>query len=71
MSDYLTIEEAKAGIVVVTDGGFTCMKEGEEKTVHVDHEGYLYVECDEGSHYLNGQLEDGEYVGLRMKEHQQ
>lgn len=70
----------KAGDVLRTDGGFTCMKEGHHKIVHLAPEGSvkgndpeydkdpisrLYVECDDGKHLLCGQVgDDGELIGL-------
>lgn len=64
----------KAGDVLICDGGFTCMKEGQEVEVHVDpeREGVeaLFVTCEDGAHYLDGQLDFdgcGSFVGLYPK----
>lgn len=62
-------ETVKAGDKLTTDDGFTCIKEGTVVTVLSDQyrEGLsgLYVECEEGEHFLDGQLgKDGELVGL-------
>lgn len=63
--------ELKVGDVLIVDGGFDCMKEGDDKAVCVDAHGDLYVNCKCGCHYLSGQLPfDGnsdELVGLRLK----
>lgn len=64
MFDYAKEADVKAGDVLVTDGGFTCMKDKELKTVCEDENG-LYITCAEGHHYLDGQLERKEYIGLR------
>lgn len=63
MPQYLTRTEAKPGVTVRTDGGFTCMKAGEEHVIETTDDG-LFIRCRRGQHYLAGQLEGGEYVGL-------
>lgn len=50
----MLISEAKAGAYVVADGGFTCIPEGAILEIKQDNEG-LYVNCEEGKHYLDGQ----------------
>lgn len=66
----------KAGDVLVCDGGFTCLREGAEVEVHSDPErdgvNALYVPCDDGAHYLDGQLDFdgcGAFVGLYPRVH--
>lgn len=59
--DKTRLEDLKVGDTVLTDDGFTCMKEGHH-TVRGDGNG-LFLECDEGKHYLEGQ-EDDETGGL-------
>jgi hypothetical protein len=69
----------KAGDVLITDGGFTCMGNHERKVVksfegpllHCDAEyakdpfARLYIDCSDGTHGLDGQVgEDGELIGL-------
>lgn len=57
----------QAGDIVILDGGFTCHKAG-EATVHSDDAGRLHFICNEGRHYLDGQLdEDGNLVGITTK----
>lgn len=50
----------RAGDFVVTDDGFTCMKEGVRKKVMRNPKirgiGGLYIACRCGGHYLEGQL---------------
>lgn len=59
------ISDVKVGTVLFTDGGFTCMRPNSIATVYGDASG-LFVRCDDGDHYLDGQ-EDGEvYVGFRL-----
>lgn len=62
---YATVAATCKDCVVETDGGFTCMREGERKIVKHDGD-TLYIECDQGRHNLNGQeSDDGTYyVGL-------
>lgn len=59
----------KAGDMLRTDGGFTCLGEGVVIRVEDDkeHEGLagLYISCDDGRHYVEAQVGDeGELVGL-------
>lgn len=54
----LRLEDVKEGDVLVADGGFTCLKEGERCEVRKDEVG-LYVLCQGGKHYLEGQTDDG------------
>ena len=66
--------DLKPGDIVIADGGFTCVQEGEH-TVHRNPrlpstEG-LYIHCTEGEHYLDGQEDtDGNLVGLKLKENE-
>ena len=56
----------KIGTVLFTDDGFTCMGSGRMRTVYRDEHG-LFVSCDDGRHYLDGQeTDDGHYVGFRL-----
>ena len=52
------------GTMLIADGGFTCIKEGDVLTVEADRNG-MYVPCRDGKHYLDGQVDRGHYVGLR------
>lgn len=52
------ISRVKAGTKLVTDDGFTCMKDHAHRTVMKDRNGELYVRCDEGHHGLDGQITD-------------
>ena len=59
----------KAGDWIKPDGGFDCLREGAVCQVHQDsrREGIsgLYVKCDDGRHYLDGQFGDnGELIGI-------
>jgi hypothetical protein len=59
----IKLSDLKAGDTIIADGGFTCMEAGPKK-VHIAHDG-LYIICDEGRHYLVGQLDGDEtLVGL-------
>ena len=69
MKPFAKVSEVKEGTVLITDGGFTCLKEGEKVIVEKDNRG-LFVKCckkegDYGApkdnsrtqhHYLDGQL---------------
>jgi hypothetical protein len=60
----MKLSDLKIGDQVHTDDGFTCMKEACH-IVHGDERG-LFLKCDEGKHYLDGQEDDetGELVGI-------
>lgn len=62
---FATVKEVRKSSLLITDGGFTCMPEGARRFVAKDKDG-LYVCCQDGKHYLDGQLStDGKhYVGL-------
>lgn len=49
--------------------GFTCIPDGSIRVVESDEKGELFIPCDEGRHYLDGQIDfdTGEtYVGLSI-----
>jgi hypothetical protein len=58
--------DVRAGIRVVADGGFTCIPEGASLTVYADDDGEFFVHCQSGRHYLDGQLENGRFIGMRL-----
>lgn len=59
----MKLTELKSGDIVTLDAGFTCMTPGPQ-TVAQDQNG-LYVECEHGHHYLDGQEGfDGHLVGV-------
>ncbi len=47
----------KSGITLTADDGFTCIKNGSQCKVKDSGDG-LYVDCVDGKHYLDGQLDD-------------
>ena len=55
----VNIEDLQAGDVLVADGGFTCLKEGQHVHVERRDSGELFVRCSEGKHLLEGQLDFG------------
>lgn len=63
--NYVRLADVEAGQSLVADGGFTCLAPGEVVHVHRDANGALFVSCDEGQHFLDGQEdESGRLVGL-------
>lgn len=69
----MRLQDVKEGDQVIADGGFTCLKDGAVLTVKTHptigaalgpgHQ--LYVECDAGGHFLDGQTDDdGEIIGF-------
>lgn len=65
---FITVRAATTGTEVLTDGGFTCMPANATKMIYKDDHG-KYVQCKDGRHYLDGQLDDKghHYVGLYRK----
>lgn len=58
------LTELKEGDRVKTDNGFTCMEAGVRKVK--EKGGHLYIDCDRGQHFLEGQLDKkGNLVGIR------
>lgn len=63
----MKISDVRVGDRLIADGGFDCMMEGREVTICRDPDG-LYVWCNEGRHYLDGQVsDDGELIGFKRK----
>ncbi len=79
MPNYATETETKHGTILFPDDDFVtfegpsgetleeprhCLDLNVPVTVQADAKGELYVPCRCGSHYLDGQLENGHYIGL-------
>jgi hypothetical protein len=63
MMTKVKLSDLEAGDIIIADGGFTCMKAGLKKVYTAD--GGLYVKCNQGRHYLVGQLDsDGTLSGM-------
>jgi hypothetical protein len=60
MSGWISFEQVKEGQTIVADGGFTCMEAGPKLVEAGDHG--LFVRCQCGQHYLDGQIDDGDEV---------
>ena len=54
--------ELVEGQEIMLDAGFTCVKEG-RVIVHKDEHGF-YFNCDDGRHYLDGQLDFDDHETL-------
>ena len=66
----MRLSEVRAGDVLVSDEGFTCMAVGQRHVVHEDDVG-LWIACWCGRHYLDGQTafdERDRLVGLTRGE---
>jgi len=62
--EYAKIKDVKEGNVLETDGHFTCMRKGEKNRVYKDPNNELFLICDDGRHYLDGQKKDDYYLGM-------
>lgn len=61
---FAKVSEISAGDDIEVDSSFTCIAEGTRITVKISSDG-LYFFCDQGRHYLDGQLDDGDvYIGI-------
>lgn len=62
----LKLRDIKPGDRLVADAGFSCLRAGESYAVRsADNASGLFINCDHGRHYLDGQRNDaGEIVGL-------
>lgn len=61
---FAKVSEISTGDTIEVDGDFTCISEGSRVLVKSSCNG-LYFLCDQGRHYLDGQLDDGDvYVGI-------
>ena len=71
MTKPLTTTAAQPG-AIVRCSGFTCIQEGDTRTIFADDKGWPYICCAEGKHYLDGQAYDGDqftggcFVGLTL-----
>lgn len=69
---YATVKDTKEGDVLIVDGGFTCIHKDSERTVKKARTGDLYIDCKDGHHLLDGQIDEKEgvefYLGLYPKE---
>ena len=53
------LRNLQEGDTVIIDNGFQCMKAGKQ-VVERSNCGLLYVRCEQGKHYLTGQVGDNE-----------
>ena len=53
--EWARLDELEAGDVIRLDSGFTCVHLDTTRVVQKDEHG-LFFSCDEGHHYLDGQL---------------
>ena len=65
---WLKKSEAKPGMAIECDSGFSCLPAFSIRLLQSDN-GDLFFRCNHGRHYLDGQLADGvdgeaEYVGI-------
>jgi hypothetical protein len=61
----MNIGDVKPGMKLRVEGGFGCMKRGAEVIVKVDEQGFPFVPCRRGGHWLAGQVgEGGELIGF-------
>ena len=71
MPKFAHIDEVKVGTLLEADGGFTCLRNGEVVEVERHESGELTVPCRDGTHFLDGQLDEGnEYIGFTLAEGQ-
>lgn len=61
--EWAKLSELEPGDVLLADGDFTCGIANKERLVG-KRDGELFVTCNDGKHYLDGQLsdEDGDHL---------
>ena len=60
---YAILKNCRCGDKLEADGGFDCIQKG--TILIIDYDRGFYVPCTEGSHYLEGQLDEtGSLVGF-------
>lgn len=66
---YVKIENVKLDDVLVVMGDeYDCLHDGEEKEVKQNEHGRLYVDCEEGRHWLDKTDIHDYVIGLGVKE---
>ena len=60
---FAKVSEVKEGDSLIADNGFTCIHGEAVVQVFKDRDG-LFVVCDEGKHYLDGQIKEDYYLGF-------
>ena len=68
MTQFVLFKNVCCGDHIVADRDFICMEAG-PKLVKKDENNELYVDCNDGKHYLDGQLDEktGELLGFSME----
>jgi len=70
MKTFIKDADAVVGAVLRADAGFTCLADGDERTVQSNQRGERFIECCDGRHYLAGQkTDDGHLSGLTLATH--
>lgn len=68
MRKFANINDITEGDVLIADCGFTCLENKQEVEVKEDKTGDLFVPCEQGQHFLSGQLnEKGDLIGFYRK----
>lgn len=58
---WAKLSEIKAGELIELDSGFTCARAGQIQ-VYARASGELFFYCEDGTHLLLGQADDGEHL---------
>ncbi len=66
----MKLADVKSGMKIKADGGFRCIRRGAVLTVKIDAEGFPYVPCRSGGHWLAGQVDGaGNLIGFEPEYH--
>lgn len=60
--EYVNLNSLNPGSKVQVDDGFSCIAGGEIRTVEINEDGELFISCEKGHHYLDGQLTDDYFL---------
>lgn len=67
-AEVVKFEDVQAGDILICDAGFSCLKLGATVTVEASPCGSTFIRCKNGTHLLDGQIQDEDddtLVGLR------
>lgn len=60
---YLKTADVRAGMRIQVDGGFTCIPADAKRTIR-ESIGGLWFKCNDGRHYLDGQIKGRYFNGI-------
>lgn len=62
---FAKIDDVRVGTKLQSDDALTCLNMNAIHIVECDENG-LFIICHDGRHYLDGQIDGDEYIGLTL-----